>query len=143
LWDVEKREKVAEIKGHNARVSAISFNAVYNQIATSSWDKTIKIWNRDDFTEPPISFSDNEEYVMTIQFSLNGDALVSTTQAGASDRYGSLISRPAHADILARNICFLVTRNLTEDEWAVYVGRDIAWEKTCDEKDFNIGIQRK
>lgn len=143
LWDIEKRVRVAEIKGHNARVSAISFNDVHNQIATSSWDKTIKLWNRNDFTEPPITFTDNDEYVMTIQFSPEGDALVSATQAGSSNRFGSMVSRATRADILAGNICYLVTRNMSEEEWAVYVGRDITWEKTCNEKDFNIRIERK
>ncbi|MBE0676644.1 MAG: High-affnity carbon uptake protein Hat/HatR [Bacteroidales bacterium] len=138
LWDVEKRVRVTEgVKGHSARVSAISFNPAFNQIATASFDQTIRIWNRSDFTEPPISFSDNDGHVLTIQFSSKGDALVSTS------REGSMVSRASHADILAENICFLVTRNMTSDEWAVYVGRDIEWEKTCDEKDINIRIERR
>jgi hypothetical protein len=138
LWDVGKRVKISEgMKGHTARVSSISFNPAFNQIATASFDQTIKIWNRNDFTEPPINFSDNDGHVLTINFSSKGDALISTT------REGSMVSRASHADILASNLCFLVTRNLTAEEWSVYVGRDIDWEKTCEEKDINIGVQRR
>jgi WD40 repeat protein/energy-coupling factor transporter ATP-binding protein EcfA2 len=137
LWDVEKRVRISEVKSHNARVSAISFNPKYNQMATSSYDKTVRIWNRDDFTEPPITLSDNDDYVLTIEFSPAGDALVSAT------RTGSIISRAPHADILADNICLLVTRNLTPEEWSVYVGRDIEWEKTCLDKELRIKIEKR
>jgi hypothetical protein len=137
LWDVEKRIRISEMKGHNARVSAISFNPKFNQMATSSYDKTIRIWNRDDFTEPPITLSDNDDYVLAIEFSPAGDALVSAT------RTGSIISRAPHADILAENICLLVTRNLTTEEWSVYVGRDIEWEKTCQDVEMKIKIEKK
>jgi hypothetical protein len=137
LWDVEKRIKISEIRGHNARVSAISFNPEFSQMATSSYDRSIRIWNRDDFTEPPITLSDNDDYVLTIEFSPSGDALVSAT------RTGSIVSRAPHADILAENICLLVTRNLTPEEWSVYVGRDIEWEKTCLDKEMRIQIEKK
>jgi ABC-type Fe3+/spermidine/putrescine transport system ATPase subunit len=137
LWDIVRREKVAEVKGHGARISSMSFNPLYNQLATASYDKTIKIWNRDDFTDPPIDFNDNANHVLIIHFSDNGESLVSAALGG------SLVSRATHADILARNVCNLVTRNLTEDEWNLYVGRDIEWEKTCQEKDLNIKIERR
>lgn len=144
LWDVEKREKVSEgVKGHNARVSAISFNPAYNQIASASWDRTIKIWNRDDFTEPPIGFNDNDDHVLTIQFSSSGDALVSVTRPVSAESPGKMVSRATHTDILAGNICLLVTRNLTDLEWSVYVGKDIEWEKTCGNVSPTIKVERR
>jgi WD40 repeat protein len=143
LWDVEKRVKISEVKGHTARVSSISFNPLFNQMATGSYDKVVKIWDMNDLTEPPLSFTDNDEIILTIQFSGEGDALVSTVSAGSVSRGGLITSRATHADILAENICFLITRNLSEEEWSIYVGRDIDWEKTCNETDFKIKVEKR
>lgn len=137
LWDIVKRVKVSEVKAHNARVSSISFNPNFNQMATASFDKSVRIWRRDDFTEPPISFTDNDDYILSIGFSPSGDALVSASRAG------TVVSRAPHADILAENICMLVTRNLSEEEWSVYVGRDIEYQNTCPEKSVQIRIEKK
>jgi len=137
LWDVEKNVRLGGVKAHDTRISAISFNSVFNQMATGSFDKTVKIWNPDNFTEPPISFADNNEKILAIEFSSNGDALVSATTLG------EMKSRASTADILAGNICFLVTRNLTGEEWNVYVGEDIELEKTCDEKPNQIKVEKK
>jgi hypothetical protein len=142
VWDVEKNVRVhpsqgGAIKGHTSRISGISFNPVYNQMATSSYDGSVKIWNMNDITEPPITLNDNEGQVLTISFSSKGDALLSATSRS------ELVSRASHADILAGNICFLVTRNLTDDEWKVYVGRDIDWEATCPDKDPVIKVERR
>jgi len=41
---------------------------------------------------------------------------------------------------MAQNICTMVSRNLTEDEWKMYVANDLPWEKTCSEKDFSIKV---
>jgi WD40 repeat protein len=137
LWDVEKRVRVGDVKAHETRVSTISFNPVFNQMATGSFDKTVKIWNPDNFTEPPLSFSDNNEKILAIEFSSNGEALVSATTLG------EMKSRASTADILAGNICFLVTRNLSTEEWSVYVGEDIPLEKTCADKETEIKVEKK
>ena len=139
LWDVEKRIQLRDgkVKAHDTRVSSISFNPILNQMATGSFDKTVKIWNPDNFTEPPLSFSDNNEKILAIEFSSNGEALVSATTIG------EMKSRATNADILAGNICFLVTRNLSTEEWNVYVGEDIAFEKTCVDNGAKIKVEKR
>lgn len=137
LWDVEKNILLGEVKAHDTRVSSISFNSVFNQMATGSFDKTVKIWNHDNFTEPPLSFSDNNEKILAIEFSSSGEALVSSTSLG------EMKSRATNADILAGNLCFLVTRNLSTDEWNLYVGEDIAWEETCKDAGAKIQVEKR
>jgi len=41
------------------------------------------------------------------------------------------VGRPSHVDYLVRDICKGVTRNMTQEEWNLYVGKDIPLEKTC------------
>ncbi|MBI5010000.1 MAG: hypothetical protein HZB98_10215, partial [Bacteroidia bacterium] len=105
--------------------------------ATASNDQTLKIFNiKDltDLTEPPITFQDHEGFVIVIQFSPDGQLIVS----GSYDDKENLISRPAHVSNLVKDICSSLTRNMTQEEWNTYVGRDIPLEKTCSEKSLNI-----
>jgi WD40 repeat protein len=139
LWDVSQRKMISEIKAHNAPVNDIQFNTKLKQMATASDDHMVKIFNVlniSDLTEPPISLTDHEGFVMVIQFSPDGQLILS----GSYDDRENLVSRPAHVDNLIKDICSQISRNMTQDEWNVYVGRDIPVEKTCAGKDMNIKI---
>ena len=89
-----------------------------------------------DLTEPPITFTDNEGFVLVMQFSPDGQLIVS----GAYEGSQNLVSRPTHVDYLVRDICNIVSRNMTQDEWNTYVGKDIPLEKTCQEKSYSIKV---
>jgi WD40 repeat protein len=140
LWNTSTRLLISRVKAHNAQVNDIRFNTSYKQMATASNDKTIKLFNNlEDLTEPPVTLSDNEGWVLVVQFSPDGQLIVSGTYEGANN----LVGRPVHADLLVRDICTLVSRNLNQDEWNTYVGRDIPLEKTCQDQDYNIKVNIK
>jgi hypothetical protein len=101
-------------------------------MATASNDGTLKLWNTKDLTALPVSFDDNDGFVMAIEFSPDGQMIVS----GGFGETGNIIGRPAYAEVLARDMCKAVSRNLTTDEWSAYIGKDIRYEKTCTDKDF-------
>jgi WD40 repeat protein len=139
LWDINARKQISEIKAHNAQVNDIQFNTALKQMATAGNDKTIKIFNiKDpaDLTEPPITFSDNDGFVLVMHFSPDGQMIVSGSYTGSPN----LVSRPTHVDYLVRDICNLVTRNMNQEEWNTYVGKDIPLEKTCQDKSYDIKI---
>jgi WD40 repeat protein/energy-coupling factor transporter ATP-binding protein EcfA2 len=137
LWDIVGNKKISDIKAHTAQVNDIRFNPVLGQMATASNDKTIKIFNNiDDLTEPPITLTDNEGFVLVINFSSDGRMLISGVYEGTPN----LVGRPAHADYMVADICTLVSRNMTQDEWNTYVARDIPIEKTCSNNDYNIKV---
>jgi len=137
LWDIEKRVRISNVKAHNAQITDIQFNPVLDQMATASQDKSLKIYNNiNDLTEPPVTFTDDKAFVLMIQFSSDGQLIVSGTWAQEKN----IVSRPTHVDYLAKDICTLVSRNLDQEEWNTYVGKDIPLEKTCTEKDYNIKV---
>jgi hypothetical protein len=110
-------------------------------MATAGGDKAIKIFNvKDpyDLTEPPVTLTDNDGIILVIEFSPDSKALIS----GASEGGVNLVVRPAHVDYLAPEMCTYVSRNMSQDEWNTYVGKDIAYEKTCQGKSFNIKIDQ-
>jgi WD40 repeat protein len=140
LWDVNLHKKLSEVKAHNGQVNDIQFNTSLKQMATAGNDKKLKIFNiKDpaDLSEPPVTLADNEGFVLVMQFSADGQMIVS----GESEGSDNLIGRPSHADYLADDICNMITRNMTREEWNVYVGKDIPMEKTCPDKNYNIKVE--
>ncbi len=138
LWDIYAKEKISEIKAHSAQVNAIEFNPILEQMATAGKDNTLRIYNNlSDLTEPPVTFADSGNFVIVVRFSPDGQLILS----GAFEGEGNLVSRPSHADLLAQNLCSQVSRNFTQEEWNIYVGRDLPLEKTCEGKDYNIKVK--
>lgn len=139
LWDVNKREMISSVQAHDAPVNDIKFNPVLKQMATGGNDSRMKIFNitnPSDLTEPPITFSDYEGYVTVMQFSSDGQLVVSGAYEGADN----LRSSPAHVDYFAGEICNILTRNMNPDEWRTYVAPDIPLEQTCSNKDYSIKV---
>ena len=131
-------KKISEVKAHSSQVTDIEFNPVLKQMATAGLDNTLKIFsNLDDLTEPPVTFTDSDKFIVVIQFSSDGQLIVSGSYEGDMN----IVSRPVHVDNLARDICALVSRNMTQEEWNVYVAKDLPLEKTCESKDYDIKVK--
>jgi len=137
VWDISARKRISEVKAHKSEVNDIRFNSKLSQIATASNDGTLKLWNSSDFTALPIIFDDNEGFVVSIEFSPDGQVIVS----GTSGKSNNLKGRASNAKLLASDICTVVSRNFTLDEWIAYVGKDIGYEETCQDKKYNIKVR--
>lgn len=139
LWDIEKRKRISEVKAYSAQINDIKFNTSLGQMAVAGNDRTLKLYNTSDpgdLSEPPVSFGDNEGFIVVIQFSPDGDLIIS----GSFENNLNLLGRPTNADLLARNVCNSLTRNMTRNEWNSYVAIDIPFEKTCEGKDYHIKV---
>jgi WD40 repeat protein len=141
LYDVSTQKQISAVKAHTARINDIRFNPTLKQMATASNDGLMKLFNIsdiNDLTEPPVTISDNDDFVIIIQFSPEGDIIVSGTY-GKNSPNKNLVSRPTHVNNLVKDICTLVTRNMTQEEWNTYVGKEIPIEATCpNQKSYNI-----
>jgi WD40 repeat protein/energy-coupling factor transporter ATP-binding protein EcfA2 len=140
LWDINLHKKLSEVKAHDGQINDIQFNASLKQMATAGNDKKLKIFDvKDpaDLTEPPVILSDNDGFVLVLKFSPDGQMIVS----GESEGPDNILGRPSHADYLVNDICTMIRRNMTREEWNVYVGKDIPPEKTCPDKSYNIKVE--
>lgn len=139
IWNINTQKKISEVRAHESQVNDIRFNPVLDQMATAGNDSKMKIFNITnpiDLTEPPITFSDYEGYVMVMQFSYNGQLIVSGAYQGADN----LKTSPSHVDYFAGDICTMLERNMSPEEWRTYVAPDIPLEQTCSGKDYNIKV---
>jgi WD40 repeat protein len=44
LWNVEKRQEIRTLHGHDSRVRSVNFSPDGNTLVSGSWDNTIKLW---------------------------------------------------------------------------------------------------
>ncbi len=140
LWDISQRKKISEVKAHNGQINDIRFNPGLKQMASAGNDMTFKLFNikdPSDLTEAPVKFTDNEGLVLVLQFSPDSREILAGTDNGIQN----LVSRPTNVDYLVKDICNLVSGNMTQNEWSSYVGKDIPFENTCPGKNFNIKIE--
>ncbi len=126
ILDAASFEIAAVLSGQVARVTELSFSPDSRFMVSTSYDNTVMLWNLLDFTAPPVVHSDNSGFVFTASFSGDGNYFVS----GSADD-PRLVVRPTLPSIMAGEICPLVDRNLSQDEWNIYVGEDIEYRKTC------------
>jgi WD40 repeat protein len=81
IWDTAARSRVASITGHSDAIYAVAFSPDGNTLATSSYDKLIKLW--DAATGKEIrTLKDHIDAVYALAFTPDGKRLVS----GAADR---------------------------------------------------------
>jgi len=111
---------------HKARVDNIAFNSSGNLLATASTDKTVKLWNLEKSAESPIVLRDHNDWVSSVAFSPDNEKLF----VGCRDFM--VRAWPTRTSKLAEMLCKEIKRNMSEEEWNTFVGKDIPYENTCD-----------
>ena len=125
IIDPISTRKLAQRKGHNARIQDIAYSPDNSQLATSSYDGTIRIWNATKLSEAPVVITEHESWALAIAFSPDGRTLIS------SNYDGKIYFWATQCRYYAEQICSNVSRNFTDQEWDIYVGMDVEYQKTC------------
>ena len=133
IFDLETRQAIPQLLGHNARISDLAFSADDEYLATASYDGSVQIWivGQDEYmTRLPIALQDHEGWVMSLTFSPDGKYLVT------GGRNGQIKIWPTQPQELAEGICQHLrksSKSFTEKEWALYVDVDIPQGTLCEE----------
>ena len=125
IRNAESLEEIENLEGHKSRIYDIDFNIDDNQMATSSLDGTVRIWDCTNLNNQPIELTDHESWVLSIAFTPDGKKLV--TSSNQKDR---IIVWYTKIDYIAEDLKTRITRNMSNEEWNVYVAEDIEYEKT-------------
>jgi WD40 repeat protein len=129
VFNVPDGKLLYNIHGHSARITDIKFSAADNILATSSYDQTVLVWDANNYNATPLKFKGHTSWCLSLAFSSKGNYIVS-----ASSKEDRMILWPTQSKILAEQLYRKISRNFTQDEWNVYVGSDIPYEKILTSK---------
>ena len=83
LWSLDSEEPLADIEGHDARVSRCSYHPSGRFLATAVWDNSWRLWDLEQLTEVLHQEGHSKE-VYTVNFQQDGALAVS----GGLDSFG-------------------------------------------------------
>jgi WD40 repeat protein len=118
--------RIKELGGHKSGVSAIEFSPDGSLMATASLDRILQLWVVEHEEDLPIVMDNNNGFIWSIGFSKESDYLL------ASCNDGEIRIWPTNTKMLADIVCPSLTRSMTKEEWDIYVGEKIQFEKTCE-----------
>jgi len=117
---------IANLFGPGARLSAIEFSPDGRFLVAASNDGNLYLWNAMKWNDPPVVFTENNGFVLSLCFNRNSSYFYS----GSVD-YPRMVGRPTDPDRMVSDFCSLLSRNLTLEEWTQYYGEDIPYQETC------------
>jgi len=124
LLDLDTR-KVKELSGHKSGITDLEFSPDGLLLASAGLDRKLQMWVVDHEDDLPILMDNNNGYVWDISFTKGSDFLV------ASCNDGEIRFWPTDPSMLAEQVCPKLKRNMTPEEWEIYVGNNIGYESTC------------
>lgn len=124
LLDLDTR-KVKELTGHKSGITDLEFSPDGLLLASAGLDRKLQMWVVDHENDLPILMDNNNGYVWDIEFTKGSDYLI------ASCNNGEIRFWPTDPKMLAEQVCPKLKRNMTPDEWEIYVGNNIGYESTC------------
>jgi len=146
IFTEDKDKKTGDLEhevfeGHKARINNIQFNQTDSQLATGSFDKTVRLWNMNlrNINDPPIVLKDHSDWVWSISYSADNTQLI----AGCRDNLVRIwyTNPDMMRDVLCDELANNSFDNFSEKEWARYVADDIRYELTCEGRPKKQDIQ--
>jgi WD40 repeat protein len=116
---------VRELSGHTSTIQVISMNHSGSFMATASRDKTVRLWNLKNLKEQPIVLKDHPTWVWSVAFTPDDEQILAGTQEQI------IRSWPTRVETMSDKLCGKLTRNMTKDEWDIFVSEDLTYESTC------------
>jgi WD40 repeat protein len=117
--------KVKELTGHKAGITDLEFSPDGKLLASAGLDHKLQMWVVEYPEDLPIEMDNNNGNVWHIAFAKGSNYLI------ASCNDGEVRVWPTDTRTLAEQVCPRLTRNMTKEEWRIYVGSDIDYESTC------------
>jgi energy-coupling factor transporter ATP-binding protein EcfA2 len=118
-------KKAKELSGHKAGVTDVEFSPDGKLLACAGLDRKLQMWVVDHEEDLPVVMDNNNGNVWKLAFANGSDYLIASCNDGQVRVY------PTDPKVLAEKVCPNLSRNMTKEEWRVYVGADIDYESTC------------
>jgi len=121
------------LSGHTSQIEQIQFSHSGKFMASASKDKTIRLWNMDNLKDQPQVFLDHD-WVWSMAFTPDDSQLMAgihSVRQNVKDVDFTIHVWPTKIPAMSSELCSKLTRNMTKDEWELYVGEDLPYEATC------------
>lgn len=126
---------------HLAQLNNIAFNYVgtgeTTLMATSSWDKTIRIYEMNNLAKEPIVLKDYKGWVRSVCFSGDGTKLLAGCKDNLIRVWSAIVDDMK--DLIEET--GRVRRNLSIKEWNRHVGKKINYERTFPKLPDGAGVK--
>ncbi|KAL2346779.1 hypothetical protein Fmac_000779 [Flemingia macrophylla] len=87
LWYTDSLTQKTTLEGHSSLITDVCFSPSMDHLATSSYDKTIRIWDVENPVYPYRMFTGHSAAVMTVDFHPNMNDLVCSCDGDGEIRY--------------------------------------------------------
>jgi WD40 repeat protein/energy-coupling factor transporter ATP-binding protein EcfA2 len=134
LYVIENGLVLNELAGHSSQIEDIRFNHAGTFFASASKDYTVRLWNADKLNFQPVILSDHD-WVWSVAFTPDDSQLmvgINTVRETAKGVDQTIHAYPTDFNVMKDILCSKVTRNMTQEEWNMFVAEDLPYEKTCD-----------
>jgi len=134
LYVVSNGLVVRTLAGHSSQIEDIDFNHAGTFMASASKDHTVRLWNFRQLNQQPILLSDHD-WAWTVAFTPDDSQLmvgINTVRQTAKGVDQTIHAYPTDFEVMKDILCGKVTRNMTQEEWDIFVAEDLDYEKTCE-----------
>uniref|UniRef100_A0ACD5VY33 Uncharacterized protein n=1 Tax=Avena sativa TaxID=4498 RepID=A0ACD5VY33_AVESA len=90
LWHAETLKQKAVLEDHSLLITDVRFAPRSPRLATSSFDKTVRVWDVDNQDDPVCLFTGHSASVMSLDFHPNKDDLVCSCDGNGEIRFWSI-----------------------------------------------------
>ncbi len=121
------------LSGHTSQIEQIKFNHSGTFMATASKDKTLRLWNMKELKEQPMVLSNND-WVWSMAFSPDDEQIMAgmhSITTGLLKTDYTIHAWPTQITTMAGELCGKLKRNMTQEEWEIFVADDLPREITC------------
>jgi WD40 repeat protein len=117
--------KTRDLTGHKSGIADLEFSADGQLLASAGLDRKLQMWVVDHPEDLPIVMDNNNGNIWDVAFTSDSRFLL------ASCNSGEIRVWPTDSRSLAEQVCPKVSRNMTPEEWSLYVAENIDYENTC------------
>ncbi|CAM0879937.1 unnamed protein product [Alopecurus aequalis] len=95
LWHAESLKQKAILEDHSHLITDVRFGPISPRLATSSFDKTVRVWDVDNQNDTVCTFTGHTSSVMSLDFHPNKDDLICSCDENGEIRFWNSNNRRA------------------------------------------------